>query len=159
MSATASLTEDLRLIASTSASRWPAVSSPSCSTSAWKSLASTMVLPAANQLQGTSHYFMSEQSQRRGACFNAPRPLALLGHQRQRHHHQTPTADPTISAISAGLSGNRTSVQRDAFWETVKGKEVRWLLKVIEVVPGWISGYYVRGLASPTLSVSCQLEG
>src|SRR5438876_7395103 len=63
MSATASLTEDLRLIASTSASRWPAVSSPSCSTSAWKSLASTMVLLAANQLQGTSHYFMSEQSQ------------------------------------------------------------------------------------------------
>src|SRR5437773_9164337 len=62
MSATASLTEDLRLIASTSASRWPAVSSPSCSTSAWKSLASTMVLLAANQLQGTSHYFMSEQS-------------------------------------------------------------------------------------------------
>src|SRR5215211_5059044 len=45
MSATASWTDDLRLIASTSASRWPAVSSLSCSTSAWKSLASTMVLP------------------------------------------------------------------------------------------------------------------
>ena len=64
MSATASLTDDLRLIASTSASRWPAVSSPSCPTSAWKSLASTIVLPAANHLQGTSHYFMSEQSHR-----------------------------------------------------------------------------------------------
>jgi hypothetical protein len=39
-----------------------------------------------------------------------------------------------------------------------KGKEVHWVIEVIEVVPGWFSGYYIRGSASPTLAVSCELE-
>ena len=90
--------------------------------------------------------------------------LTLLGSSPERSHAQMPgkgltsTPTPSIAAVSAGLSGSRTSVQRDAFWETVKGKEVHWVIEVIEVVPGWFSGYYIRGSASPTLAVSCELE-
>jgi hypothetical protein len=91
--------------------------------------------------------------------------LTLLSSAPERSHAQMqgkgPASIPTtsIAAVSAGLSGTRTSVQRDAFWETVKGKEVRWVIEVFEVVPGWFSGYYIRGSASPTLAVSCELEG
>src|SRR5207247_8915376 len=112
MSATASLTEDLRLIASTSASRWPAVSSPSCSTSAWKSLASTMVLLAANQLQGTSHYFMSEQSHSHGptgcATARAQRdgPRCLPGSLRHQKNCERPARQSTAKLKACSSRGD-----------------------------------------------------
>ena len=67
-------------------------------------------------------------------------------------------ASPTARAVSSGLSGDRTDLQRDAFWDTVRRKEVRWTLEVSEVTTGWFSGLKVRGMATPTLQVSCELE-
>ena len=64
----------------------------------------------------------------------------------------------TAREVSIGLSASRTDIQRDAFWETVKGKEVRWLIEVSDVTTGWFSGFKVRGMATPTLQVSCELE-
>jgi hypothetical protein len=68
------------------------------------------------------------------------------------------TAGPTPADVAAGLSSNRTSVQQNAYWTTVKGKDVSWTIQVIEVVPGWLSGYYVRGSASASLAVSCEID-
>jgi hypothetical protein len=65
---------------------------------------------------------------------------------------------PSARDVSLGLDGRRTDVQRDAYWATVKGKEVRWVLQVDEVTTGWFSGFKVRGMVSPTLLVSCEME-
>lgn len=65
---------------------------------------------------------------------------------------------PSSREVSSGLSASRTDVQREAFWETMKGKEVRWAIEVSDVTTGWFSGFKVRGMATPTLQVSCELE-
>ena len=65
---------------------------------------------------------------------------------------------PSARDVSMGLDTRWTDVQRNAFWQTVRGKDVRWTLQVDEVTTGWFSGFKVRGMASPTLQVSCELE-
>ena len=71
---------------------------------------------------------------------------------------QTPTAEPTAREVASGFAANRSTVQQNAFWASVKGKQVRWTIKITDVVPGWLSGYYVRGNALPNLGVSCELD-
>jgi hypothetical protein len=73
---------------------------------------------------------------------------------------QTSTG-PRPKEVAAGLAANKTSVQQDAFWQSVKGKEVKWVIEVFEVVPGWFSGFYVRGTSvdTSTIAVSCELDG
>ena len=65
---------------------------------------------------------------------------------------------PTAREVSLGLSPSRTDLQRDAYWETIKGQKIRWRIEVTEVTTGWFSGFKVRGRASSTLQVSCELE-
>ena len=66
---------------------------------------------------------------------------------------------PSIREVSEGLAASKTDVQRDAFWPSVKGKDVHWVLTVDEVTTGWFSGFKIRGLITPTFQVSCELEG
>jgi hypothetical protein len=60
--------------------------------------------------------------------------------------------------VSQGLHPDRTDVQRNAFWPSVSGKDVRWSIKVDEVTTGWFSGFKVRGKVTSTMQVSCELE-
>lgn len=69
-----------------------------------------------------------------------------------------PVLDITVTAAFAQLSDRRTAAQQAAWFDSVKGKHIRWKMKVAQVDKGWYAYTVSAALSAGTLHCDLPLE-